>query len=254
MEKKYFRSLMTLSFLVIFWWFVAFIDVLPDFLLPGPIGTFIQFVSLLKSGAIFRSSLLSLIRVFSGFAIASLAGVGLGLLIGWFDAFKHYSNVIVELIRPIPPIAWIPLALAWFGVGIVYNSFVIFLGAFFPILLNTISGVRGIEGTRINAAKTLGADNRDILRDIVIPGAMPSIFTGLRTGWGIGWMTVVAAEMIGANSGLGFLIFQAYKVAFDLKTVLVGMAVIGGIGLVTNQIFRLIEDRALNWRPSNGKR
>lgn len=249
--KKYIRGLISISAAVVVWGFLAFINFLPDFLLPGPVETFWQFIRLLLDGTLISSSILSLIRVFSGFTIAGIIGVGLGLLMGWFKVVKEYSNSIIEVIRPIPPIAWIPLALAWFGAGLAYNSFVIFLSAFFPILLSTINGVEGINKTRIQAAKTLGAGNREILRDIVIPGSMPSILTGLRTGWGIGWMTVVAAEMIGASSGLGFLIFQAYKIAFDLTTVLVGMATIGIIGLITNRIFRMIENRILKWRPSN---
>lgn len=216
--------------------------------MPGPIDAFYKFVDLLSTGELIWSSVISLLRVFAGFAVAALIGVGLGLSMGWFDTVKEYSDPIIEVIRPIPPIAWIPIALAWFGAGLAYNSFVIFLGAFFPILLYTINGVEGIDKTRIHAAKTLGADDWDILKDIAIPGAMPSILTGMRTGWGIGWMTVVAAEMIGATSGLGYLIFHAYNVEFDLATVVAGMITIGLIGLVTNRIFKEIENRVLGWR------
>src|SRR5205085_1462415 len=151
-----------------------------------------------------------------------------------------------EVLRPIPPLAWIPLSILWFGIGDMQNQFIIFLGMFFPILLNTIAGVKNIEPNLIRAARCLGANEARMLRRVVLRAALPQIITGVRIGLGVGWMALVAAELVGANSGLGFLINDARTV---LRTdyVIVGMATIGLVGLAIDRAIRTAAARMLPW-------
>jgi len=161
---------------------------------------------------------------------------------------KTFCDSTIELLRPVPPLAWVPLALAWFGIGLSSIVFIIFIGAFFPILLNTIDGVRGVKRTWVEAAATLGAQERQILVRVILPGALPTIWTGLRVGFGIAWMCVVAAEMLpGTTSGLGYLILYAYNFG-QMQVILAGMVVIGLIGLSIDYLFKEVEGRKFGWR------
>jgi ABC-type nitrate/sulfonate/bicarbonate transport system permease component len=154
----------------------------------------------------------------------------------------------IEIIRPIPPLAWIPIAIIWFGIGIKSAAYIIFLGAFFPILLNTISGVLTMDVRLLEATRVLGAKERHILLKVLAPGSLPSIWIGLRIGLGIAWMTLVAAEFTGVKSGygLGYLIMIARDVQRPDKIV-GGMIVIGLIGYFLDSILRRIESRLLEW-------
>jgi NitT/TauT family transport system permease protein/taurine transport system permease protein len=187
----------------------------------------------------------SLKRELTAFAFALLA-VPLGIAMGWWKGLHAQMNPIVETLRPIPPIAWIPLSILWFGIGDAQNQFIIFLGIFFPILINTMFGVRDIETNLIRAAQCLGASQWRILSRVVLRAAMPQILTGIRVGFGFGWMALVAAELVGASSGLGFLINDARSV---LRTdiVLVGMLAIGLTGFAIDCLVRRLARRLLPW-------
>jgi ABC-type nitrate/sulfonate/bicarbonate transport system permease component len=156
---------------------------------------------------------------------------------------------LFEVVRPIPPLAWIPIAILWFGIGIKSAAFIIFLGAFFPILLNTISGVQSIHPILVEAARTLHAKEKDIFLKVLLPGAVPSIFVGMRIGIGIGWMTLVAAEFTGVKEGygLGYMIMSARDIQRP-DEILAGMLVIGIMGLLIDMGLRATESRALGWR------
>jgi len=191
----------------------------------------------------------SLARVLLGFGIAVMLAVPLGILMGWSSWFDVAMDPIVEALRPIPPLAWLPFALVWFGLGYLSAAFVIFLGVFFPVVLNTVAGVRSVDPYMVEAARTLGADRRTILLKVIVPGSLPSIFTGVRIGIGIGWMTLVAAELIGVKNGygLGYMIMNARDVArYDY--VVGGMVVIGLIGFLMDRAIKLAEKRLLRWR------
>ena len=191
----------------------------------------------------------SLLRVGAGFAVAVAAAVPLGILLGWSGRLYRLFTPLVEILRPIPPLAWIPIAILWFGIGIRSAAFIIFLGVFFPILLDTITGVRSIDPLLIEAARTLNAKERDIFFKVLIPGAVPSILTGVRIGMGIGWMTLVAAEFTGVRQGygLGYMIMTARDIQ-RADEMLAGMAVIGLIGLLIDHALRLLEGRLVRWR------
>ncbi len=168
---------------------------------------------------------------------------------GWSKIVREILTPLVEVVRPIPPLAWIPIAIFWFGIGIKSAAFIIFLGSFFPILLSTVSGVLAVDTLLIDASLTLGARQKDIYTKVLIPGAMPSIYTGLRIGMGIAWMTLIAAELTGVKSGygLGYMIM----VARDIQRpdhIVAGMAIIGVTGYVLDSCLRALERTVLRWR------
>ncbi|ABR56570.1 ABC transporter permease [Methanococcus aeolicus] len=194
------------------------------------------------------NTIISIKRVVSGFLIAGLVAVPIGISMGYFSTIRDFFDAGIELLRPIPPLAWVPLALAWFGIGETSMLFIIFIGAFFPILINTIAGVKGVPTILIDSAQTLGAKQKDILLKIIIPASSPSILTGLRIGAGIAWMCVVAAEMLpGSDAGLGYLIMYAYMLS-RMDIVVASMIIIGLIGLTLDKVLRYIEDKYFKWK------
>lgn len=216
-------------------------------LLPPPSLVFQDAWGLLMTGELLGHTGRSVLRILGGFAAAALAGIPIGLGIGLWALFSDAVDPVIEFLRPIPPPAWIPLGILWFGIGDVQNMFILFLGAFFPVVLNTIAGVRGVDRTLVWGALTLGGTYRQILREIILPGAIPLILTGLRIGLGVGWMALVAAELMAARSGLGFMI-QSARYAFVTERVLAGMVVIGLLGLAMDGGMRALQRRLLRWR------
>ncbi len=191
----------------------------------------------------------SIVRVFAGFAAAFAIAFPLGILMGRYGKIRDYLSPVVEILRPVPPLAWLPISVLWFGLGIVSKSFLIFLGAFFPLLSNTLLGVSSIEKEIVEGAMTLGASKRDILLKVVIPSSLPSVFTGARIGMGIGWMTLVAAELTGVKSGygLGYMIMTARDLQ-RIDLVFSGMLVIGVTGLLIDLFIGFLEKRILRWK------
>lgn len=180
------------------------------------------------------------------------AAIPLGVAMGWSRIVFNQFNPILEILRPIPPLAWIPLSILWFGIGDQQNEFIIFLGMFFPILINTIMAVRNVDRNLVRAARSLGAPERKVLSRVVFKGALPHIVTGIRIGLGVGWMALVAAELVGANSGLGFLINDARSI---LRTdiIIVGMLTIGLTGLIIDWLIRVLSTRLMPWSTPLGR-
>lgn len=194
--------------------------------------------------------LASVYRVSLGFLAAALTGIPLGIIIGRYRFADSILGPVVEAMRPIPPIAWIPLSLLMFPGNIIgAQAYIIWVGAFFPILINTTTGVKRTEPVHIDAAKTLGAGERQILGKIVVPSAGPEIFAGLRIGFGIGWMCLVAAEMLRGSVGLGYLIWIMWQVG-RTGEVITSMLLIGLIGFLITYAFLYIEKYLLRWRQT----
>ncbi len=189
-------------------------------------------------------------RVTLGFLFAGVTGIPLGVIIGRYRSVDSVLGPVVEAMRPIPPIAWIPLSLLMFPGNIIgAQAFIIWVGAFFPILINTTTGVKRTEPVHIDVAKTLGASEQHILGKIVVPSASPEIFAGLRIGFGIGWMCLVAAEMLRGHDGLGYLIWTYWGVGRTAE-VIIGMLLIGLIGFLITFAFLYVERRLLKWRQT----
>jgi len=217
-------------------------------LLPAPTVVAVAAWELVSSGELFRHLADSLRREFIAFSW-SLVAIPVGVAMGWWKSVNEQLDSLVEILRPIPPLAWIPLSILWFGIGDIQNQFIIFLGIFFPILLNTITGVKGVDLNLVRAARCLGAGEGDVLRRVVLLAALPQIVTGIRIGLGVGWMALVAAELVGASSGLGFLINDA-RTLLRTDIVIVGMITIGLVGLVLDLLIREISHRLLPWSRS----
>ncbi|WP_459201058.1 ABC transporter permease [Methanococcus sp. CF] len=207
-------------------------------------------VGILGTGNLIENTIVSIKRVLIGFFIAGIFAIPLGILMGYYSLINDLFDMTAELLRPIPPLAWVPLALAWFGIGESSMHFIIFIGAFFPILINTISGVKSVPVIMVEAAKTLGGTTKDILKSVVVPASSPDILTGLRVGAGIAWMCVVAAEMLpGSDAGLGYLIMYAYSLS-KMNIVVASMIIIGIIGIVLDKGLRYIETKYFCWKKT----
>lgn len=230
---------------------VIFPKTKPDFvtLLPPPSMVFEQAVKLVGNGVLFIHILKSIQRVLIAFIAASVLAIPVGIAIGWWKRIEVMVDPMMEVLRPIPPLAWIPLGILWFGIGDTQNIFIIFLGCFFPVLVNTISGVKGIEKNLIWGAMTLGASQRQIFWEIVLPGSLPFLLTGLRVGLGVGWMCLVAAELVASTKGLGFMIQDARYLLLTERVIL-GMLVIGLLGFGMDRVMRYLQRRLLPWYMS----
>jgi NitT/TauT family transport system permease protein len=190
----------------------------------------------------------SIFKVLIGFFCAAALAIPAGVLIGYFQEVYAYFNPIIQILRPVPPIAWVPFSIAWFGIGVHSIIFIIFMGALFPILINTIDAVHSIRRQWIDVAEMFRATTLERITTVIIPGSLPQIWTGLRIGFGIAWMCVVAAEMLpGTSQGLGFLIMYAYNLG-QLQVIGAGMVVIGIIGLVADGFFQLGQARLFFWQ------
>ena len=209
-----------------------------------PAGT--SYLAWFFSGELPHDALASIIRVVGGFGIGAGLALPLGLLMGGSARIYQLMNPLVQLLRPIPPIAYIPLAILWFGLGNPPAFFLISLGAFFPVLMNTISGVRTVDEIYIRAARNLGASGATLFLRIILPAATPHILTGLRVGIGVAFIVVIVAEMIAVNNGLGFRILEAREFMWSDK-IIAGMITIGLLGLAIDTGMDRINRYLLRW-------
>ena len=218
-------------------------------ILPPPSQVALTFCDLLKSGAMAKHVGISVLRVLEGFGIAAVLGLSFGIAIGLSRTLDRWTDLVIQVIKPIPPIAWIPLAILWFGIGEQSKVYIIFLGAFFPIIINTIDGIRQTDHKFVEVARILEVPRRKFVRQVVIPGALPAIMTGIRVGLMVAWMCVVAAELIAASSGIGYLIMDARQLS-QSDVVLVGMITIGVIGKLMDSVIKRLERRLISWKVS----
>ncbi|MGH8673021.1 MAG: ABC transporter permease, partial [Burkholderiales bacterium] len=200
-------------------------------LLPPPLLAAGEFWTLLASGELFVHTGTSLARVFSAWTLTGAIAIPLGLAMGWSRRLERIIDPFVEIFRPISPLAWIPLAILWFGIGEAGKVFVVCVATFFPTLLSTIAGVKRIDPVLVNAGRVLGCtDPLSLFRKVIFPATLPNIVVGLRISFGTGWAAIIAAELVAARSGLGYLIANGMEILRADK-VLVGMAMIGILGV-----------------------
>lgn len=183
----------------------------------------------------------------SGLGLGIVLGVPLGLLMGWFKGIDKFINPVFEIIRPIPPISWIPLTIIWLGIGLGAKAFIIFFSAFIPCVINSYTGIKLTNKTLINVAKTSGAGTVETFIKVGIPSALPLAFAGIRVAVGNAWSTLVAAEMLAASAGLGYMISMGRLYA-RADIILLGMIVIGLIGAIFNGLLSFVEKRVIKWR------
>ena len=238
-------GLLPLLGLIVAWQLAVMAKVYPPVLLPPPAKVVVAFG--IYGADIAANTLASLTRVAIGSGLAFAVGVPAGLLIGRFAVLDRLFDWSIQTFRSVPPISLIPMAMLFFGIGDQPAIVLIFLSGLWPLLLNTIFGVRGIERTLLKVATAAGAGEGLILRDIIWPAALPNIFTGLRLAVGGGWLTVVTAEMIAVKSGLGYMILNA-QMTFRPELIFAGIIVIGAVGLLGDYAVRRLREMACSWQ------
>jgi len=215
---------------------------------PTPLDVVKGIAGLAEQSLLWSYILDSLVRVFSGYFVAIVIGLPLGFLLGWSDAFARAINPIVQVLRPISPLAWMPLAVIWFGVSNLAPIFLIFLASFFPVVVATMNGVRNVPPVYVQAGRNFGLSTRALITRVVFPAVLPRILVGLRIAFGVAWIVLVAAEMIAVDSGLGYLIIDARNAGKRYDLVVGGMLIIGLIGLLLDALIRRTEHlRNVQW-------
>ncbi len=215
----------------------------PPSILPSPVLVGETLIEEIASGALFVNAGISLARVTVAWLMSAVIAIPLGVFMARSALAERLIDPVIELFRPISPLAWIPLAILWFGIGESGKVFIIFIATFFPIVLNTVSGVKRVDPVLIRAGRVLGCTTQiDLFWRVILPAALPSIMVGLRISFGTGWAAIIAAELVAANSGLGYLIADGMEILRS-DLVMVGMAAIGVIGVLVDSLFKILQTR-----------
>ncbi len=229
------------------WWLLVVAS--GSLIFPTPAQVVAGTLELARDGSLWEHIGASLLRVGLGFGLAVAIAVPLGLWMGWVKGAYLTLNPIFQMLRPISPIAWIPIAILWFGIGNVAPVFLIFMASVFPMVVQTIAGVQTIEPRFLRAAANFGVSRRTLFLRVVVPATLPQIIVGMRIGLGVAWLVVVAAEMIALHSGLGYLIIDSRNAGNRYDLVVAGMIIIGLIGLLLDGLMRLLEGmKIVRWR------
>ncbi len=247
--KKRLLGIAALAAVAVIWQIVADYVVGRPFILPSVTDVAGAFINLLGSGTLLADTVVSLEHFGIGLIAALLLGVPIGIVMGWFRVADFLLDPIIEILRPIPPLAWIPFAIIWFGLTTQAAGFVIFAGAFFPILTATYSAFRAVPKVFVEAGKVLGCDTSlELIRYVALPAAIPGIASGIRIAMGVGWMCLVAAEMFGVSRyGLGYQLWHNYYL-HQMPNVVVYMLILGFTGLIIDRVFRnYVDKQLLRW-------
>jgi NitT/TauT family transport system permease protein len=238
--RKYINAVAGILILGAAWEGVVLSDRYEQSLLPSPLKVLGDMKELLLDGTLLRHIQVSLFRFLAGYITAVAAGVVFGLLFGWFNKLWRIVDPVVQVLRPISPIAWFPFIVLWFGIGNLPAIVIIFIAAFYPVLLSTVSAVSKVDQTYLKVAKNFGLKHFQVFTKIIFPASFPYIANGLHIALGSAWVFLVAGEMIGAQSGLGYLIIDARN---NLRTdlVLTGIIFIGILGLILDKAIRILE-------------
>jgi NitT/TauT family transport system permease protein len=239
--------MLVIAVLIAIWWGLVAQSETPIF--PTPLQVATGAWRLVQDGSLWVHIEASLFRVGIGFALAFLVAIPLGLWMGWVPGVFYTLNPLFQMLRPISPIAWIPIAILWFGVGDISPIFLIFISSVFPMMVQTTVGVRTIDRRYLRAAANFGVSRSVLFRQVVIPAVLPEIIVGMRIGLGVAWLVVVAAEMVALSSGLGFLIMDSRNAGNRYDLVIASMIIIGLIGLLLDGSTRQLERlNMVKWR------
>ncbi len=240
------RRFYSIILILVVWEAITGLGLIDEMFLPSVSSIALELFKIILSGEIFTHLKVSLFRALSGFFLAVIIGVPAGICIGWFRYIEDFFEPIIAVLYPIPKIALLPLLLLYLGIGYPSQIGIIFLACVFPIIINTYSGVKGVDQVYLNAAKSMGSTQIQILFKIVFPASLPFIFVGLRLSLALSFIVLFAAEMVAANNGLGFLILFSEQ-TFNVKGVFMGILIIGFLGFVFEGILRVIRVRVLYW-------
>jgi ABC-type nitrate/sulfonate/bicarbonate transport system, permease component len=244
-------SVATLATLLAIWWAVTALQLISPLFLPSPWQVLQKLLTIagpqgFMDATLWQHLAASLTRIAIALALAAIVGVPVGIAMGLSPTVRGILDPLIELYRPVPPLAWLPLVIIWFGIGETPKILLIYLAIFAPVVMSTLAGVKSAQQVRIRAAQSLGANRAQVLWLVILPGALPEILTGLRIGLGVGWSTLVAAELIAATRGLGFMVQSAGEfLATDV--VLAGIAVIAIIAFVLELGLRALQRRLTPW-------
>jgi NitT/TauT family transport system permease protein len=245
--KAFLPSLAIIVLLIAVWWVALILT--RSLIFPTPWMVVTGTWELIENGTLWQHISASLLRVGIGFGLAVCVAVPLGLWMGWVRGAYRMLNPLFQILRPISPIAWIPIAILWFGVGDASPIYLIFISSVFPMVVQTTVGVHTIEKRYLRAAENFGVSRRTLFTRVVIPAALPQVVVGMRIGLGVAWLVVVAAEMIALHSGLGYMIMDSRNAGNRYDLVVAGMIIIGVIGLSLDGLMRLLEGmRSVRWR------
>jgi len=245
--KSALPSILVLAVVVAIWW--AAVVLTRSVIFPTPRDVVLGTLELARDGTLWQHIGASLFRVGAGFGLAVLFAIPLGLWMGWVRGAFVTLNPLFQILRPISPIAWIPIAILWFGVGNASPIYLIFIASVFPMIVQTTVGVHTIEKRYLRAAENFGVPRGKLFRQVVFPATLPQIITGMRIGLGVAWLVVVAAEMIALRSGLGYMIIDSRNAGNRYDLVVAGMIIIGLIGLALDGFMRLLEGmKVVRWR------
>lgn len=239
------RTLSVLVFLLL-WEGIVRLGAVPVFLVAAPTQVAIEAFDMLVNGPLLEHIGASMSRVMLGYLLALVTGVLIGALMGWFRWLDDIIDPLIELFRPVSPLAILPLAILWLGIGQTSKIFVIWYGCFFPILLNTYAGVRSVPKSNVEAAQTLGANAGEMLRNVIFFNSLPMIMTGARISFAVGMIVIIASEMVAADKGLGFLILTAQQ-TFKTVELYVGIASIALIGFAGDRVLRILRAKLCPW-------
>lgn len=244
-------GLVTLAVAGLGWWATAHFAWLPPLFLPSPAAVLGQFFTVAQDGyvdaTLAQHTLASLWRILVALAAACLTAIPLGLAIGISPVARSLVDPVIEFYRPIPPLAYLPLIVIWFGIGELSKVLLIYLAIFAPVAISTAAGVRGVTRDRLNAARSLGATRLQLLRHVVLPSALPDILTGIRIGLGGGWSTLVAAELVAATRGLGFMVQSAAQFLVT-DVVIMGIFVIAAVAFAFEILVRIAQRLLVPWQ------
>ena len=245
--KQALPSIVVIAIVVGIWWVVVVAT--ESAIFPTPWAVVTGTLELARDGTLWEHIGASLMRVGAGFGLAVLLAIPLGLWMGWVHGAFVTLNPLFQILRPISPIAWIPIAILWFGVGNASPIFLIFIASVFPMIVQTTVGVHTIEKRFLRAAENFGVSRTKLFLKVVFPATLPQIIVGMRIGLGVAWLVVVAAEMIALRSGLGYLIIDSRNAGNRYDLVIAGMIIIGLIGLMLDGFMRLLESmKVVRWR------
>ncbi len=247
--------LATIAAVLLLWWAVTAFGTVPALFLPSPQAVAKQFWLVATEGyvdaTLLQHSLASLGRVFAALAVALLTAVPAGIAIGLSRTARAVLDPLIETLRPIPPLAYLPLIIIWFGIGEGAKVLILVIAVFAPVAITTAAGVSAVPRDRLQAAQSLGASRWQVIRHVILPNSLPAILTGARIGLGVGWSTLVAAELVAATRGLGFMIQSAAQF-LGTDTVIMGITVIAAIAVLLEATLRWTERRLAPWHGKMG--
>lgn len=259
-QGRAFQMITSLSLFVLSWYIASTTGLFGRYpprlmvlLLPTPLDVARTVWEMAVTGNLARHLGISLYRVTAGFALAVCLGVPLGVAMGRYRTVNGLVEPLIRVFQPIPGVAWVPLAIVWFGLGDKAAIFIITISSLFPVLLNTIQGMRDVDGTLISAALTMGANSRQIAAKVLLPSLVPYLITGFRIGMGFAWRVVIAAEMVGVPSGLGYMLSLGRGIGRTDITIVTMVALGTVMLLIEHSVFIPMEHKTLNWKKSWGR-